>query len=167
MKPVEHDLKFIEEGLPQVREYLLSKELYWPLGADLPRLTLGNLLLSMRRVAALRPSPQVERRRLELETLQARWRSAWEQKAARETENRLRLWTTFLSEYRASPEQYADSYPGEVRGRVILQLLGASLPDQDALLKSHLVPAGFLWEAGLEPAFPKQDFWFLYAKLHP
>jgi len=165
MTSIEPDRRFLTESLPQLQDYLLSAELYWPLGASLPRLTIGAVLLALARLGATQPQ-EAGRLETQVEAVHAKWRAAWEQKSARETANRLRLWTQFLADYRNAPEQHADSYPQEVRGRAILQLLRADqVSETDVFLKSRLVPGGFIWDADLESAFPKADFWFLYGKL--
>ncbi len=175
MTSTEQDLRFLTESLPQLQVYLLSNELYWPLNASLPRLTLGAVLLALARVSAIQPD-EAKGLAEQLETIRAKWRVAWEKKAARETANRLRLWSNFLSDYRNAPEQHADAYPQEVRGRVILQLLLAEAPDApeksalaelDAMLKSRLISGNFVWNVALQPAFPKTDFWFLYGTIAP
>jgi hypothetical protein len=175
MTSTEQDLLFLTESLPQLQDYLLSNELYWPLNASLPRLTLGAVLLALARVSASQPE-EAEKLRGQLETIHSKWRVAWEQKSARETANRLRLWSSFVSDYRNAPDQHADFYPQEVRGRVILQLLLAEAPDApeksaladlDTMLKSRLVSGNFVWNAALQVAFPKNDFWFLYGTIAP
>ncbi len=172
MTATSEDLQFLTESLPQLQAYLLSNELYWPLGANLPRLTVGALLLALARLEVSQPGA-ADGLRAQVDTVRVKWRSAWEQKVARETANRLRLWTHFLSDLVSAPEQNADAYPGEVRGRVILELLLRELPtspektalaEADAFLKARLLPAAFLWEAALQPAFPATEFWFLYGK---
>ncbi len=175
MTSADQDLQFLTESLPQLQDYLLSTELYWPLTGSLPRLTPGSLLLALARMSAIQPRA-AEKAREQLDVVCAQWRVAWEKKAAREMANRLRLWSNFLSDYRSVPEQHADGYPQEVRGRVILQLLLAEAPDApeksslqelDVLLKLRLISGGFIWEAALQPAFPQGEFWFLYGKLRP
>jgi len=167
------DLLFLKEALPQMQEYLLSNELYWPLGAAMHRLTPGSVLLSLARLQGSLPS-EVQNIRQQLESIRGKWRAAWDKKAAREISNRLRLWSNFLADYANAPEQCAGAYPGEVRGRVILQLLlleapdspdNAALAELDGMLKTHLHPDRFLWDAGLQVVFPKENFWFLYGKL--
>lgn len=169
------DLQFLTEALPQLQDYLLSDELYWPLSGTLPRLTLGSVRLALARSEVFEPA-QTHALQLEAETVRAKWRAVWEKKAARETASRLRLWLQFLSDYVNAPGKYADAYPREARGRVILAMLlsespesseKATLANTDALLKSHLLPGGFIWEADLQVAFPKPEFWFLYGKLKP
>lgn len=167
------DFVFLTEALPQLQAYLLSNELYWPLSASFPRLTPGAVLLTMARLHARLPS-ESQKLQQQLDSILLKWRTAWEKKAAREISNRLRLWTTFLSDYASAPEQNADAYLGEVRGRVILQLLmqvvqdfpeAQALAEADSLVKARLRPSEFLWDANLQAVFPKADFWFLYGRL--
>jgi hypothetical protein len=169
------DLQFLTEALPQLQDYLLSNELYWPLSNSLPRLTLGSLWLALARLDSLQPT-EAQKLRAQVEPVYTRWRSAWEKKVAHEAVNRLRLWSQFLSDYASDPGQDADRYPTEVRGRVILQLLlreapdlpeNAALAEMDAMLKAYLIPGEFLWTADLQAVFPKPDFWYLYGTLNP
>jgi hypothetical protein len=169
----ERDSRFIETALPELQDYLLSDELYWPLGGSLPRLTPGALLLALRRAEAHSPAP-ARKWQLELDAVRRRWRSAWEQKALREAKNRLRLWSASVGEWQSAPAENLADYTGEVRGRVILQILldevnapaeQAALGPLDDFLRARLKPGNFLWETGLETAFPQSEFWFLYGKL--
>ena len=166
------DLRFLRESVSQLQDYLLSNELYWPLSGSLPRLTPGSLLLELKRVqtAGLAPAelPGLQR---QVEAIRAKWRTAWEKKAAREVTNRTRLWSQFLSDFAHDPEKNLDSYRSEARGRAILQLLLAEQPDSpeksaivdlDILLKSRVKPGRFLWEPELQSVFPQTDFWFFF-----
>jgi hypothetical protein len=183
----EYDLRYLESGLIDLEGYLLSKELYWPVGAvppagdpPYPRLTLGNLLLSHTRLGArdLAPAQQekLERQDRRLEETRARWRSAWEGKAQREFQVRLNLWREFLNEYRQDPGGNADRFLYEANRRVLLDLLepeaGTISPAEremlsglDGLLKAVFVPGGFVWDPELQKAFPESKYWYLYGKL--
>ena len=169
----DRELRFLAEALSQLQGYLLSNELYWPLSGSLPRLTPGALLLSLKCVSVTHPT-QAQKFFKQFETIRTKWQTAWDKKIAREISTRLRLWSNFISDYATAAERTAESYPAEVRGRVILQLLLFELPDLsvstpllelDAALKTHLSPHEFLWDTGLQAVFPKLDFWFLYGKL--
>lgn len=160
---------FLNEALPQLKNYLLSAELYWPLGAALPRLTPGTVLLALTRLSVLQPESADDTRR-KLETLITPWRSAWEKKILQETANRLRLWSAFLTECEETTSRQDAWYASEVRGRVILQLLGCASPQLtalDARLTRLFTPGNFIWKAPLSAAFPQPDFWFLYGSLKP
>ena len=172
----EHDKAFLEAGIPELGDYLLSKELYWPIsarGSSLPRLTIGGLLLAQARLEAR--GERIESLVAQLDGVRSKWRVAWETKAGREVGARMRLWSNYLAEYRHNPENHADAYPHEVRYRVMLHLLSAELPKPpaeseslsqlDDMLRARLIAGDFIWEAELRAGFPRAVYWYLYGKL--
>jgi hypothetical protein len=176
MTTTEKDKAYLEAGIPELGDYLLSKELYWPistLGFDLPRLTIGGILLAQARLDA--HGEQIESLVPQLDGVRSRWRVAWETKAGREFGARMRLWSNYLADYRQNPEQHADAYPHEVRYRVMLHLLLAELPapppeqealsQLDGLLRTKLEAIDFIWEPDLGAGFPREVYWFLYGRL--
>ena len=176
MTSVEKDRAYLEAGIPELQSYLLSDELYWPItarGFDLPRLTIGGLLLAATRLQAR--GEHIDNLMSQLDTVRSKWRVAWETKAGREFQSRFNLWGNYLTDYRQNPEGFADSYPHEVRNRAMLELLQdempAELPERGALssldtaLRSSLIPGPFIWELELQPGFPREEYWFLYGTL--
>jgi len=176
MTTTEKDKAYLEAGIPELGDYLLSKELYWPIsthGYDLPRLTIGGILLAQARLDA--HGERIESLVAQLDGVRSRWRVAWETKAGREVGARMRLWSNFLADYRHNPYQHADAYPHEVGYRVMLHLLMAELPippaeqaalfQLDGTLRASLIPGDFTWDAGLEAGFPRDVYWYLYGKL--
>jgi uncharacterized protein YukE len=172
----DQDRAYFEAGIPELGEYLLSKELYWPISArgyQLPRLTIGGILLAQTRLEAR--GEHIEGLTMQLDGLRSKWRTAWETKAGREFQSRFGLWNNYLADYRHNPESHADAYPHEVRYRVMLQLLlgelSAPLPERDGLsqldglLRANFSPDDFIWEAGIQQGFPREVYWFLYGKL--
>lgn len=158
------------EALPQLGDYLLSKELYWPLKPSLPRLTAGSVLLALSRLEVV-DHFQAQRLRGDLERLQRMWRSAWDKKIVRETENRLRLWAQFLEEQEKAEAPSRAEYAAAVRGRVILQLMLQNSPhpqklvELDALLRSRFIPGAFVWDEIYRAVYAPAEFWFLYGNL--
>lgn len=176
MTSIGQDRAYLEAGIPELENYLLSDELYWPVtarGYNLPRLTLGGLLLTKTRLQA--QGEQIESLLAQLEAVRAKWQVAWEKKAGREFQSRFGLWGNYLSDYRQQPEGNADSYPHEVRNRAMLQLLQPELPQElperealaplDSALRGNLVPGNFIWEPAVQPGFPRGEYWFLYGTL--
>jgi len=170
MPNLDQDNRFLSAGTSALSDYILSKELFYPLGGDLPRLTLGNLLLAERRLSAVGYVEQTS----QVDAVHEKWRVAWDQKATQEFHARLELWKNFISDYRTSPEMNADRFPVEVRHRTILKLLSQEMDkspeiDQllqlDSLLRECLIPGGIVWEKQVEPAFDNNDYWFLYGRL--
>ena len=186
MKTYQDELGYIRAGLEDGQAYLLSDQLFGMLadspssGGEYPVLTIGNLLLSLAcsNVQAQTPEQQSEvgQVTLELERLRTRWRVAWGQKAAWEFRSRIKQWERYLNEVRQDSEKYAGYYRYEVRLRVILRLIADEtdgfepaylemLAGLDAILETRLTPGEFIWDAGLQPGFPKADYWFLYGYL--
>jgi hypothetical protein len=186
MPSSEYDLRYLQAGLIDLQGYLLSNELYWPVGASpptgeppYPRMTLGNLLLAKARLQGhqLTQEQKVEFEKLgqRLEATRSEWRVAWGNKAKREFSARLSLWRDFLEEYRKKPEANVDRYPYEVTRRATLELLVPEaeqtppeeeelLSGLDNLLKAVFVTGEFVWDEEIKDAFPKQNYWFLYGK---
>lgn len=187
MPAADYDRRYVEAVLPDLHDYLLAKEIYWPIRSParkdeppFPQFTLGNLLLALRRLAARRMplAQQAESAQLhsDVERIRSQWRVAWENKANREFSARLRLWRDFLEELRSKPNHHADRYAYEVGRRVILALLANEtsqtppaevdlLRGLDGLLHAIFLPGDFTWEADLQPGFPAEEYWFLYGSV--
>ncbi len=187
MVSTEYDLRFLQAGVEDLQAYLLSEVLYWPAGVSAPagepaypQVTLGNLLLSRRRLQGRalerRAQGSYELCCEQMDALHQRWRSAWGRKAALSFHARLMQWQAFLSEYRSQEEEFAGRYSGEVRLRVLLALLQpevehlsatdqALLETLDKALRTIFIPGAFIWEPELAPSFPVGTFWFLYGSL--
>jgi len=172
----ENDKAFLEAGIPELEDYLLSNELYWPVsarGLHVPRLTIGSLYLAEMRLKAVGAHTPVYMERIE--ATRSRRRVAWENKANREFHSRSRLWQSYITEYRQAPEQNADAYPQEVRLRVILNLLLAefytppaeqeTVSRLDEVVRLNFVPGNFVWDTSLQTGFPCEEYWYLYGTL--
>lgn len=180
----EYDRRYLESGISDLESYLLSGELYWPVGVSAPagqppypRLSLGNLLLSRARLNARRfhlaHTAEFERLDNRMQGIRSRWLSAWRQKAQREFSLRLNLWRDFLEDYRQSPAGNVDRYAYEINRRVILELLAPEtasvapaerelLSGLDSLLRAVFIPGPFVWDRELEGGFPADPYWYLY-----
>ena len=176
MKSQEKDRSYLEAGVPELGEYLLSNELYWPVSArgyDLPRMTIGSLLLAKTRLETL--GVRIEALVAKLDAVRSKWQVAWETKAGREFRSRFGLWSNYLADYRHNPENNVDAYPHEVRYRVMLQLLldeltapppeNEGLIQLDSVLRTSLSPGEFIWDVDLQSGFPREVYWYLYGKL--
>jgi hypothetical protein len=164
-----NDRRFVSEALAQLKAYLLSNEVFWNLGSD-PQLTLGNLLLAEKSLQAAGQLPAEDAR--QIADHKKDWRTAWEKKAEKEFNSRLRLWSQYLAELGDHPGRHGSHYRTDVRNRVLLELLAAEAPglsshltNLDSLLKKLTVSGDFVWDSDLESEFPKRKFWFLYVKV--
>jgi hypothetical protein len=173
MCALNRDLSYFKAGLESLEPYLLSNEMFWPLGEDRLHLTLGGMLLTGKRLNVGPIQDEWPALSARLDALRSRWRAAWERKSGREFHSRIDLWRNYLQEVRegSDPAYYAQ----QVQWRVMLQLLGSefSVSTQesetvtalDQILKSIWLPGIFVWDAGLSAAFPEQEYWYLYGRL--
>lgn len=164
------DLAVLQAMTAQLSDYLLSDVEFWPLGgrSDFPQLSLGAYLLVRQRLtAATDQRAEVTALCQRGDATLAQWQAAAERKAAKELRTRVNLWRRYLANWQGR-------YATEVTQRVIAALLLrqfsrlAATPDAqhlaalDARLHGRATAAGFVWLPELEPAFPADDFWFLY-----
>ena len=183
-----YDLEYAAAGLAALKDYLLTKELFWPIslnaagkGPISPKLTAGNLLLTFARLLAYGKSrtldaiQQSEFTRLEREfdALKRKWQVAWEEKVIREFTSRLRQWSHYLDEFSQNPDKQAPYYRSEVRLRVLLELLKDDLGEVlkedlsalDESLRAQFTKGDFIWDEDLADGFPQDQYWFLYGQL--
>jgi hypothetical protein len=183
-----YDLWYLRAGVEQLENYLLADDIYWHLGVQppsgeppYPQLTLGWLLLANKRVSleaeTAKQEGKVVQLSKQLESIQSKWRTAWEQKAAKEYHARVILWRDFLEEYRSNPDQNYDRYAYEVSRRVLLELLNhidsaliaaadlSLLSGLDKMIRSILKTSGFIWDENLQSGFDKERYWYLYGLL--
>lgn len=173
---ISKDKAFLQASIPDIKAYLLSDELLWPVtarGQELPRLTIGSALLAKARLEAT--GEQIESLATDLDKIRSKWRVAWERKAGREIRMRIGLWRNYLDGYHRDPYQYAGTYRHEVKTRVMIHFLseettqsppeGALLGNLDVMLKKYFVPGDFIWDVELQNSFPIDVFWFLYGTL--
>jgi len=180
------DLIFLREVAVDLREYILSPDLYWPVRTvsgevKLPQLTIGNILLSQTclRAAALSGSQYAESVSIsqQIDQVRSEWLANWRIKAGHEFGSRLRLWIQALQELRVDRQKRTHHYSNEVRLRAILSLLQGDgqadiapqdveqLQSIDQVLRGITHPANFVWEPELSKVFLPDKFWFLYISL--
>lgn len=172
------NLLFLKAGLEQLKDYLLSTEIFWNLSlpANYPQFTLGNLLLAAAEVQAASgsmatDSSQVSELLAELAKQKKEWRTNWERKAQKEFGARLRQWVQYVDELAESRNRGPAHYKTDVRVRALLELLAAEAPalrgqlaSPDARLKRLIADGDFIWDEDVKSAFPKSKYWFLWVK---
>lgn len=183
---LQKDWSFAKAALPELERFLLAPGIYWELSpapmvrhsAGLDRLSLGSFLLSLARLRAfssVNPArAQLDRLVSEVENIRGQWRANWSRKAAQEFPERLHLWVNFLDDAAGDALDLQRSYPRQVSGRVILDLLAgeiipplptsfARLERLDQQLRDLTQPGVFVWEPELAGGFPESKYWYLYA----
>jgi len=160
MMSTQKDYHYLSAGVSQLENYLLSKELYYPLSLELPPLTLGGVLLSLARMGT-----QAAKFDEQVEAVHLKWRSAWAVKSTQEIRARSELWANYLAEYLDDPKLGARLYAQNIRYRAMMNLLGKIEDDSDAFVKSVFKEGRFVWEDECAPNFSRKTFWFLFGTL--
>jgi hypothetical protein len=176
-------LELLSNQLEELKPYLLSPELFWPLGGrinETPRLTLGNLLLNLRAIQAgestLEPAlrARFSQLRINWEVSQTKWPEALSSKALQEMSARLNLWRGYLGDLSEGLGNRLN-YRTEVRNRVLFELLvpyaGQNEPFTELIDAMHgldvrfstmSVQSPFVWDDAYSKAFPQDQFGMLY-----
>jgi hypothetical protein len=185
-----YEYRFLRASIGQLKDYLLSDEIFWNLGLKpvkehppYPQLSLGNVLLSLERLVALKGAGLLSTLQMDdfgslesdLGALQNDWQVAWNIKREKEFGLRLRQWARFLDDLSNSNQGEVSSFTNSLRNRAILQLLNPDLPENGAGLLSELPPhdqrfkrlsrvGDFIWEKELNQHFSPEEYWFLYTQ---
>lgn len=178
------DVRTVEAMAARLKPYIYEAELYGPMPGDLPKLTVGGLLMRLSRLSALpdllSPSQRetVRVAQSQFEAVRKEWAVAYEGKIQRELKVRLSALYQFFNECADNLRGCSDDYPSMIEKRVMVELLqdeASALNSLPAVLKGGITAldnknhryfeAGkFIWDSRLEPAYPPQKYWFLYGK---
>jgi hypothetical protein len=164
-----NDQRFLTDAIPQLKDYLLTNDVYWATGGDM-QLTLGNLLMAEANLKAEGKLSAEDSKAIA--SVKKEWGTAWKKKAEREFAARLRQWHHYVGELSDDPDRHGAYYRNEVRARALLELLAEEAPGvsgqlsaADSMLKALTESADFIWDDELKGAYPKGKYWFLYAKV--
>lgn len=179
---IERDLKEAQVMIEALVPYVYQDELYTLLGGNMPSLTLGAVLLRLRRLRALQgrmtaaQSEQFQRIEARHEAVRAEWQTHYNKKLVREVEARLGNLSTYFKECEDDPQTCANAYLPEALRRTIIQEAVDELPGQevqesglrekymksDTRMRRYLRPSAFVWDEMLKAAYPETAYWWLY-----
>jgi len=182
----ESDLRTLEAMASNLTPYLYEQELYGTLSKNLPKLTVGGLLLRLYRLHGLEDqlsSAQQQRLRdaiINYEQQRSDWMVHYEGKIEQELAARLRSLHVFLDDYAEDSTLARANYPVEATRRTIIHHLQAEaqelelwtdefeeqLARLDRRLRTALGGAtgAFSWSQRLQPLYPAGVFWWLYGE---
>lgn len=182
------DLNEVKSMVAVLEDYVRGTELYGHASggffSNMPSLTVGALLMRLRRLDALRDAmndAQYKELDKALDTWQevrTEWRLHYEEKLRHEADSRLEAMRTFFKECAESMLNCHNNYRPELLRRTIVQevlremrelnldtkeILG-KISETDMKLHGYLRDESFQWSEQLLPIYPKDEFWWLYQK---
>ena len=174
----------LQEMAGEMDDYLTSDVLFWlMMKGGMPKLTLGGYLMRQHRLLSLRDLLDKEMQDT-LDAAISQFGQALiekvvrlEQKAHMELEARIRQWGEYLKDLSWDRSAAVASYGSAVETRAIISALIDKLgmpPYQldpsvspkvgllDGNLRQHWQQGPFVWPEEWRPAYPAQEFWWLY-----
>lgn len=184
IQKLRRDLTILEAMASEMDDYLKSDVLFWQMmKGTLPKLTLGGYLMRQHRLLALRDLLD-ETEQTRLDTAVVRFNDALvekvvrlEQKAERELGARVRQWGEYLKDLEWERNASVANYRSAVDTRAMIAALigkmqtapyrlNARFLNQtkmlDASLRRIWRRGEFVWPESWRPAYPEDEFWWLY-----
>jgi hypothetical protein len=188
---IERDLKEARAMANALLPYVHEDALYGKVGggglfggSSMPSLTLGALLMRLRRLSVLADQLNGEQRamleqaQMQTETVRKEWTLHFSEKLVKEANSRLRAIEQYFKECEDDPRLCASAYLPEALRRTIVQEiagalaqyglptedLGRSMRAVDGKLRRYTEPSPFIWAEALQTVYPPGAYWWLYAK---
>ncbi len=179
---LERDVRVLAAMASSLTPYLYEDEMYGYLAGNLPKLTLGGLLLRLHRLSCLEHALSVEQQtllhdaRINFEAERANWAVHYENKIVRELRARIEALEFFVRECEEDPLPCAANYPVQAEKRTMIHHLleesseheileddiRARVRQLDQKLRALLREGLFISDEVLKPAYPAEPFWWLY-----
>jgi hypothetical protein len=179
---LEHDVQILSAMASNLTPYLYENEMYGYLSGDLPKLTLGGLLLRLYRLSRLDDILNAEEHnivqdaRINFEAERSKWAVHYEAKLLHELTTRVDALERFLAECGEELRQCAADYPIQAEKRTIIEHLFDEstehdiVPDElpvrlkqlDQKLRRLFAEGEFISDKRLEEVYPRNQFWWLY-----
>lgn len=185
---IEKDLKEATAMAEALTPYVHENQLYGSTGGGffsrMPAMTVGGLLMRLRRLNALRDqltasqAQQLDSALQRNETIFKEWRVHYEEKMLREANSRLDAMRQYFEECATSQRICANNYNPEVLRRTTVQELLLAMEEHgiesedlrqkvlgtDSKLKRYVRPSEFVWAESLKEAYPEKPFWWMYQR---
>jgi len=182
---LERDLRVLAAMATNLTPYLYEDEMYGYLGGDLPRLTLGGLLMRLYRLSRLQDRLTVEQQavvedaRANFEAGRSKWAVHYESKLVNELRSRAEALLRFLDECTDDLVSCTASYPSQAEKRTMIEHLQEEAEGLNLLTEDHralinvvdqkirrvLRDGTFITDERLKDVYPRDKFWWLYGSV--
>jgi hypothetical protein len=168
--------------------YVYEPELYGSISgmfgsSSMPSLTIGALQMRLHRLRVLEDQMTGAQKAI-LTDIEARneqvrqeWMVHYDDKMVLEGRSRLKVIQAFFADCEDDPRSCANNYMPEALRRTIVEDIlkafksyhvpSAELAEvarlNDTKLRRFTQPSDFIWASALQPAYPRDEYWWLYA----
>lgn len=182
---LDRDVRSLAAMAAHLTPWLYEDELYGHVGGNLPRLTLGGLLLRLYRLERLgshlsaEQQLQVHQARAQFELARAQWAVHYEQKLRRELEARVHAFELFLTDCEEDLSACSLNYPVQAEKRTIIHhlvqeasaleifenRLHGRIKEIDRRLQGIIQPGECLADERLCTVYSSTEFWWMYGSV--
>lgn len=179
---IERHLDALTAMASNLTPYLYEDELFGHLGNNLPKLTVGGMVMRLYELQHLADYLTAEQQQrvydaeVNINAARSEWALHYEQKILKEMGSRLGAVRWYLDDCMREPSSCAGGWPNEAEKRTIVahlqreakrldvmtDELKVELSGVDSRLRGVHRDGDFLWDARLKDAYPKSEFWWLY-----
>jgi hypothetical protein len=186
---IDRDLTEAKAIADHLIPYVYEDQLYGSISGmfasgSMPSLTIGGLLLRLHRLHALEDQLNADQKAklaavdAQNESARKEWSIHYNDKLVQEGNSRLKMIARYFSDCDDDPRTCANNYIPEANRRTIVEDIANALqrngtPNNDLVNAAHRIdsklrryaqPSDFVWAAALQAAYPKEEYWWLYAK---
>ncbi|GAB5493971.1 MAG: hypothetical protein Phog2KO_41860 [Phototrophicaceae bacterium] len=183
------DLEIVNSMVERLESYLYSDSIYGNQGLfieGLPAITIGGLLMRIRRLNALREliglarQHQLDKVIAKHDAIYNKWQVHYKKKLQAELESRIGRIQQFIDEIKENqqsviiffkPEQMRRTIVQEIlymmqRSGIEIEGLGNTLKAIDYELRQVVKQCDFIWAPLLSSVYSSDEFWWLYSELN-
>ncbi len=182
---LERDLRVLSAMASSLTPYLYEDEMFGYLAGDLPKLTLGGLLLRLYRLSRLDDILDADQQnlvqdaRINFEAECSKWAAHYERKLLHELQSRINAFDYYLQECLEDARSCAAGYPVQAEKRTMIEHLRAEteehgvisdetenrLKQTDQKLRRLFKDGEFIFDERLRHVYPREHFWWLYGHI--
>lgn len=179
---LERDLRVLSAMASSLTPYLYEDEMFGHLAGDLPKLTLGGLLLRLYRLSRLDDSLDADQQtlvqdaRINFEAECSKWAAHYERKLQHELQSRINAFDYYLQECVEDVRSCAAGFPTQAEKRTMIEHLKTEAEEHNVLddeIENRLRQADyklrrlfregeFITDERLINVYPRERFWWMY-----
>ena len=182
---IKHNLTALTAMAANLVPYLYEDELFGHLGGNLPKLTVGGLLMRVYQLRHLENQLSAEQQQelhdavMNWQSERSEWITHYEQKIVRELESRLGALRWHLDDCAKDPGSCNTGWLTEAEKRtmiahlvveaneynILTDELRAEIAHIDSRIRQFHKKGEFMWSSELKAAYPEITYWWLYGRM--
>ncbi|KAB2866279.1 MAG: hypothetical protein F9K46_02655 [Anaerolineae bacterium] len=178
---IEKNLRTLRAMVEALTPYVYEEELFGHLGDNMPKMTVGGLLLRLHQLEGLQAAlnknqqTQLAETRQKFEQMRYEWRTHYEKKVLQELRSRAETSLRYLQDATDAMGDWGNQIEkrtiiaelmneASAQNIVIPAELKGLVSEADGFLRRYFKAGGFFWDERFANAYPQETYWWLYGK---